>query len=337
MKKRIAINGFGRIGRLVFRALVEEGIHEIVAINSGNAEPKTIAHLLKYDSTQGRFALADKTTFDQNNLIINGKKIAVLSQMDASKLPWADLKIDVVLECTGAFTSFDKCKLHIDAGAKKVILSAPAKDKMPTIVYGVNHDTLLPTDNIISAASCTTNCLAPMAKALHDLCQIEKGFMTTIHAYTGDQNLLDAQHKGGDLRRARSSAINIVPNSTGAAKAIGLVIPQLNGRLDGAAQRVPVASGSLTELNVIVKKSKSAEQINEYMKKCATPSFEVTDEQLVSCDVIGTKCGSLFDTTQTRVMDLDEGKGLIKVAAWYDNESGYAWQMVRVLNHICAL
>lgn len=336
--KRIAINGFGRIGRLAFRVLFDQEDYEIVAINNSAVDPKMLAHLLKYDSLQGRFCYADKTSIDGDSLIIDGKKIKILAEMDATKLPWAELKIDLVLECTGAFTSYDKCKLHISAGAKKVILSAPSKDAMPTVVFGVNHQTLKATDNIISAASCTTNCLAPMAKALDDLASITSGFMTTIHAYTGDQNILDAPHKGGDLRRARAGAVNIVPNSTGAAKAIGLVVPTLAGKLDGAAQRVPVATGSLTELNAVVGKAITADEINKYMKSKANDSFEYSDEQLVSCDVIGTTAGSIFDATQTRVLPLDCCKGsLVKVAAWYDNEMGYVCQMIRVMKYVLGL
>ena len=337
MKKRIAINGFGRIGRLSFRVLFDHPDFEVVAVNNLNAEAAMLVHLLKYDSVQGRFAHADKTHADGGDMVVNGKKIRLFSEGDASKLPWKDLKIDAVLECTGAFTSADKCAAHIQAGAKKVVLSAPAKDAMPTIVYGVNHTALKKEDAVISAASCTTNCLAPMAKALHELCGIEKGFMTTIHAYTGDQNPLDAMHRNNDLRRARACAVNIVPNSTGAAKAIGLVVPELNGKLDGAAQRVPVATGSLTELNAVVSKAKTADEINKYMKSVSNASFAYTDEQLVSADVIGQPCGSLFDSTQTRVLPMDGGKAMVKVAAWYDNEMGYVHQMVRTLGHLLSL
>jgi len=336
--KRIAINGFGRIGRLAFRGLFGQKDIEIVAINNSAVDPKMLVHLLKYDSLQGRFSYADKTAVDGETLIIDGKKIKILAERDASKLPWRQLKIDLVLECTGAFTSYDKCKAHIDAGAKRVILSAPAKDAMPTVVYGVNHTILKPDDNIVSAASCTTNCLAPMAKALDDMAGITSGFMTTIHAYTGDQNILDAPHKGGDLRRARAGAMNIVPNSTGAAKAIGLVVPSLAGKLDGAAQRIPVATGSLTELNAVVKKAVTADEINQYMKSKANDSFEYSDEHLVSSDVIGTTAGSIFDATQTRVLPLDCCKGsLVKIAAWYDNEMGYVCQMLRVMKYVLAM
>ena len=335
--KRIAINGFGRIGRLAFRQLFNQKGIEIVAINNIAVEPKMLAHLLKYDSMQGRFEYANKTSIDGDNLVIDGKKIRILGEMDAAKLPWAELKIDAVLECTGVFTSYDKCKLHIDAGAKKVILSAPAKDAMPTVVFGVNHDILKASDNIISAASCTTNCLAPMAKALDDLAGIKSGFMTTIHAYTGDQNVLDGPHRNGDMRRARAAAVNIVPNSTGAAKAIGLVVPSLAGKLDGAAQRVPVATGSITELNVVVDKKVTADEVNKFMKGRQSDSFEYSDEELVSSDVIGTTAGSIFDATQTRVLPLENGGSLVKVAAWYDNEMGYVCQMARVLKYVLEL
>lgn len=295
-----------------------------------------LAHLLKYDSTQGRYALCDKVSVEGDMLVIDGKKVKFLAEADATKLPWGEMNVDVVLECTGAYTSKEKAADHIKAGAKKVVISAPAKDAMPTIVYNVNHTSLKAEDDIISAASCTTNCLAPMAKALNDLCPIEKGYMTTIHAYTGDQSTLDAPHKKGDLRRARAAACNIVPNTTGAAKAIGLVIPELNKKLDGAAQRVPVATGSLTELVAVVNGVVTEEQINAYMKKVANESYGYTEDQIVSSDIIGMTYGSLFDATQTKVTSLGD-KTLVKVVSWYDNEMSYTCQMVRTIKYFANL
>jgi len=333
---KVAINGFGRIGRLAFRQMFGAEGYEVVAINNRTKNPEMLAHLLKYDSTQGRYALADKVSIDGDNFVIDGKKVLLLSEADAKNLPWKELEIDVVLECTGAYTSIEKAQQHIDAGAKKVVISAPAKDKMPTIVFGVNEKTLTKDDRIISAASCTTNCLAPMAKALNEVAPIERGFMTTIHAYTGDQMPLDAPHKKGDFRRARAAAVNIVPNTTGAAKAIGLVIPELNGKLDGAAQRVPVPTVSLTELVAVVKGEVSVEQVNAYMKSVANPSYGYTEEQLVSTDIIGMSYGSLFDATQTKVMKMD-GSSLVKVVSWYDNEMSYTCQMVRTIKYFSEL
>ena len=295
-----------------------------------------LAHLLKYDSTQGRYALCDKVSVEGDMLVIDGKKVKFLAEADATKLPWGEMNVDVVLECTGAYTSKEKAADHIKAGAKKVVISAPAKDAMPTIVYNVNHTSLKAEDDIISAASCTTNCLAPMAKALNDLCPLEKGYMTTIHAYTGDQSTLDAPHKKGDLRRARAAACNIVPNTTGAAKAIGLVIPELNKKLDGAAQRVPVATGSLTELVAVVNGVVTEEQINAYMKKVANESYGYTEDQIVSSDIIGMTYGSLFDATQTKVTSLGD-KTLVKVVSWYDNEMSYTCQMVRTIKYFANL
>ncbi len=337
MKKvRVAINGFGRIGRLAFRQMFGSEGYEVVAINNRTFNPGMLAHLLKYDSTQGRYALCDKVSVEDDNLVIDGKKIKFLAEADASKLPWGEMNVDVVLECTGAYTSIEKAMEHVNAGAKKVVISAPAKGDMPTIVFGVNEKTLKSSDKVISAASCTTNCLAPMAKALNDLCPIEKGFMTTIHAYTGDQSTLDAPHKKGDYRRARAAACNIVPNTTGAAKAIGLVIPELNGKLDGAAQRVPVATGSLTELVAVVNGVVTAEDVNNKMKASVTPSYGYTDEQIVSSDVIGMTYGSLFDATQTKVTPLGD-KTLVKVVSWYDNEMSYTCQMVRTIKYFAEL
>lgn len=333
---RVAINGFGRIGRLAFRQMFGAEDYEVVAINNRTYNPEMLAHLLKYDSTQGRYALCDKVSVEGDMLVIDGKKVKFLAEADATKLPWGEMNVDVVLECTGAYTSKEKAADHIKAGAKKVVISAPAKDAMPTIVYNVNHTSLKAEADIISAASCTTNCLAPMAKALNDLCPIEKGYMTTIHAYTGDQSTLDAPHKKGDLRRARAAACNIVPNTTGAAKAIGLVIPELNKKLDGAAQRVPVATGSLTELVAVVNGVVTEEQINAYMKKVANESYGYTEDQIVSSDIIGMTYGSLFDATQTKVTSLGD-KTLVKVVSWYDNEMSYTCQMVRTIKYFANL
>lgn len=332
---RIAINGFGRIGRLAFRQMFgKEGV-EIVAIN-GLTTSDMMAHLLKYDSTQGRYSKSNTVFAKDNVLIVDKKEIKIFGEKDASNLPWKELDIDVVLECTGAYVSKAKSQAHIDAGAKKVVISAPAGNDLPTVVYGVNDDILKAGDSIVSAASCTTNCLAPMAKALHEFATIEKGFMTTIHAYTGDQNTLDGPHRKNDLRRARAAAVNIVPNSTGAAKAIGLVIPDLAGKLDGAAQRVPVATGSLTELVAVVSKKVSAEEINAAMKASSSDSFGYTEDEIVSSDVIGITYGSLFDATQTKVTPLGD-KSLVKVVAWYDNEMSYTEQMVKVAEKLASL
>lgn len=335
-KIKVAINGFGRIGRLAFRLIYGAEDFEVVAINNRDANVKMLTHLLKYDSMQGRYHLADKISVDGEYMVIGDDKIKFYAESEAAKLPWAELGVDVVLECTGVYTTTEKAMQHIEAGAKKVVLSAPAKDSMPTVVYNVNHNILTKEDKIISAASCTTNCLAPMAKALHELCEIKSGIMTTIHAYTGDQNTLDALHKG-DFRRARAAAVNIVPNTTGAAKAIGLVIPELKGKLDGAAQRVPVATGSLTELTAVVGKKVTAEEINEYMKSVTNESYGYTDEPLVSTDIIGISYGSLFDATQTKVMPLSDNESLVKVVAWYDNEMSYTHQMIRVIKHFAKI
>ncbi len=333
---RVAINGFGRIGRLAFRQMFAAEGYEVVAINNRTFNPGMLAHLLKYDSTQGRYALCDKVSVDGDYLVVDGKKIKFLSESDASKLPWGEMDIDVVLECTGAYTSIEKAMEHVNAGAKKVVISAPAKGDMPTVVFGVKEKSLTGSDKVISAASCTTNSLAPMAKALNDLCPIEKGFMTTIHAYTGDQSTLDAPHKKGDYRRARAAACNIVPNTTGAAKAIGLVIPELNGKLDGSAQRVPVATGSLTELVAVVNGKVTVEDVNNKMKASVSPSYGYTEEQIVSSDVIGMTYGSLFDATQTKVTPLGD-KTLVKVVSWYDNEMSYTCQMIRTIKYFASL
>ncbi len=336
MAVKVAINGFGRIGRLAFRQMFAAPGYEVVAIND-LTNPKMLAHLLKYDSAQGKYALADKVQAKENSIVVDGKEIVIYAEKDARNLPWGKLGVDVVLECTGFYVSKEKSQAHIDAGAKKVVISAPAGNDLPTIVYSVNEKTLKPTDTIISAASCTTNCLAPMAKALNDFVPIEKGFMTTIHAYTGDQMTLDGPHPKGDLRRARAAACNIVPNSTGAAKAIGLVIPELSGKLDGAAQRVPVPTGSTTELVAVVNGKVTKDEINAAMKKAASESFGYTDEEIVSSDVIGMTYGSLFDATQTKVTDLENGKTLVKVVSWYDNENSYTSQMVRTIKYFAEL
>ncbi|MBQ4504337.1 MAG: type I glyceraldehyde-3-phosphate dehydrogenase, partial [Firmicutes bacterium] len=333
MATKIAINGFGRIGRLAFRQIFEDKSMEVVAIND-LTDPKMLAHLLKYDSVQGRYK--HEVTCDENSITVDGTKITILAEKDPANLPWKELGVDIVLECTGFFTSKAKSQAHIDAGAKKVVISAPAGSDLKTIVYGTNHETLTEEDNIISAASCTTNCLAPMAKALNNYREIRTGFMTTIHAYTGDQMILDGPHKKGDLRRARAGAINIVPNSTGAAKAIGLVIPELDGRLIGSAQRVPVASGSITILDATLKdetESVTVEGINAAMKAAANESFGYTEEELVSSDIIGMEYGSLFDATQTLAQRCGTKIYEVRVVAWYDNENSYVSQMVRTLKY----
>ncbi len=332
---KIAINGFGRIGRLAFRQIFADDNMEIAAIND-LTEPKMLAHLLKYDSVQGGYRNHAVTSGD-DSITVDGKEIKILSEKDPEKLPWKDMGIDIVLECTGFFASKEKASAHIRAGAKKVLISAPAGDDLPTIVYGTNHETLTEKDDVISAASCTTNCLAPMAKALNYYREIRTGFMTTIHAYTGDQMLLDGPHRKGDLRRARAGAVNIVPNSTGAAKAIGLVIPELSGRLIGSAQRVPVPSGSITILDATLKdetESVSVEGINAAMKAAASQSFGYTEEELVSSDIIGMEYGSLFDATQTLAQRCGTKIYEVRVVAWYDNENSYVSQMVRTLRYL---
>ena len=331
---KLAINGFGRIGRLTFRETFGKDGFEIVAIND-LTDPHTLAHLLKYDSAQKRYE-GHTIESTENSIIVDGKEIKIYAEKDPSLLPWKDLGIDVVIESTGLFTDKEKAMAHITAGAKKVIISAPAKGDMKTIVFGVNENTLDGSETVISAASCTTNCLAPMAKVLNDSFGIKYGFMTTIHAYTNDQNTLDAPHKKGDLRRARAAAENIVPNSTGAAKAIGLVIPELLGKLDGGAQRVPVITGSLVELTCVVDKNVTAEEINAVMKKNANDTLGYTEDEIVSSDVIGIKYGSLFDATQTKVLNTENGQ-LVKVVSWYDNEMSYTCQMVRTAKYLMSL
>ncbi|MDR1941415.1 MAG: type I glyceraldehyde-3-phosphate dehydrogenase [Endomicrobium sp.] len=337
MAVKVAINGFGRIGRLAFRQMFGASGYEIVAIND-LTKPAMLAHLLKYDTAQGRYALADKVSSTENSVIVDGKEIKIYAEKDAKNLPWGQIGVDVVLECTGFYASKAKSQVHIDAGAKKVVISAPAGDDLPTVVFNVNHEILKASDNIISAASCTTNCLAPMAKALNDFAPIQSGIMTTVHAYTGDQMTLDGPHPKGDLRRARAAAANIVPNSTGAAKAIGLVIPELNKKLIGSAQRVPVITGSSTILIAVVKgKDITKESVNEVMKKAATQSFGYTEEQLVSSDVIGISYGSLFDATQTMVAKIDDDTYQVQVVSWYDNENSYTSQMVRTIKYFAEI
>lgn len=337
MSVKVAINGFGRIGRLAFRQMFGAEGYEIVAINDLTS-PKMLAHLLKYDSAQGRYEKAETVEAGEDSITVDGKTIKIYSEKDAANLPWGEIGVDVVLECTGFYTSKDKAQAHIDAGAKKVVISAPAGKDLPTIVYGVNEKILTPDDKIISAASCTTKCLAPMAKALNDYAPIQSGIMTTVHAYTGDQMVLDGPHRKGDLRRARAAAVNIVPNTTGAAKAIGLVIPELNGKLIGSAQRVPVPTGSTTILVAVVKgENVTEESINAAMKAESSESFGYTDEYLVSSDVIGMRYGSLFDSTQTMVTEIGEGLYQVQVVSWYDNENSYTSQMVRTIKYFAEL
>ncbi len=337
MAVKVAINGFGRIGRLAFRQMFGAEGYEVVAINDLTS-PAMLAHLLKYDSAQGRYALADTVVAGEDSITVNGKTIKIYAEKNAADLPWGEIGVDVVLECTGFYTSKDKSQAHIDAGAKKVVISAPAGNDLPTIVYSVNENTLTKEDKIISAASCTTNCLAPMAKALNDYAPIQSGIMSTIHAFTGDQMVLDGPHRKGDLRRARAAAVNIVPNSTGAAKAIGLVIPELNGKLIGSAQRVPVPTGSTTILVAVVKgENVTKEGINAAMKAASSASFGYTEEELVSSDIIGITYGSLFDATQTMVSKIGDDLYQVQVVSWYDNENSYTSQMVRTIKYFAEL
>lgn len=355
MSVKVAINGFGRIGRLAFRQMFDTEGYEVVAINDITS-PKMLAHLLKYDTAQGGFAgrlgegkhkveykddvLAEdgKTVKTPGAIIVDGKEITIYKEVQAVNLPWKALDVDVVLECTGFYVSKAKSQAHIDAGAKKVVISAPAGSDLPTIVYNVNHETLTKDDTIISAASCTTNCLAPMAKALNDYAPIQSGIMSTIHAYTGDQMILDGPQRKGDLRRSRAGAQNIVPNSTGAAKAIGLVIPELNGKLIGSAQRVPVQTGSTTILTAVVKgKDITKESINAAMKAASNESYGYNEDQIVSSDVIGMRYGSLFDATQTMVAKINDDTYEVQVVSWYDNENSYATQMVRTIKYFAEL
>ncbi|MDR2878892.1 MAG: type I glyceraldehyde-3-phosphate dehydrogenase [Fusobacteriales bacterium] len=329
MAVKVAINGFGRIGRLALRLMVENPEFEVVAIND-LTDAAMLAHLFKYDSAQGRFN--GEISVKEGAFVVNGKEIKTFANPNPAELPWGDLGIDVVLECTGFFTSKEKAEEHIKAGAKKVVISAPATGEMKTIVYNVNHSTLDGTETVLSGASCTTNCLAPMAKVLDESFGIVEGLMTTIHAYTGDQNTLDAPHRKGDFRRARAAAANIVPNTTGAAKAIGLVLPNLKGKLDGAAQRVPVITGSVTELVTVLGKNTTVEEVNAAMKAAANESFGYTEDEIVSSDIIGIRFGSLFDATQTKIITVD-GKQLVKTVSWYDNEMSYTAQLIRTLKY----
>ena len=332
MAVRVAINGFGRIGRLAFRQMFGAEGYEVVAINDLTS-PKMLAHLLKYDSSQGKYALADTVSAGEDTITVDGKTLKIYKEPDANNCPWGELKVDVVLECSGFYTSKEKAQAHINAGARKVVISAPAGNDLPTIVYNVNHETLKADDTIISAASCTTNCLAPMAKALNDLAGIKSGIMSTIHAYTGDQMILDGPQRKGDLRRSRAGAVNIVPNSTGAAKAIGLVIPELNGKLIGSAQRVPTPTGSTTILVATVEKSVTKDEINAAMKAAATESFAYNEDEIVSSDIVGSTYGSIFDATQTMVGE----DNLVQVVSWYDNENSYTSQMVRTIKYFSEL
>ena len=337
MSVKVAINGFGRIGRLAFRQMFGAKGYTIVAINDLTS-PTMLAHLLKYDSAQGRYEHDICANDEEGTITVDGKTIRIYAEKDANNCPWKKLKVDVVLECTGFYCSKEKSQAHINAGAKKVVISAPAGKDLPTIVYGVNEATLTTDDKIISAASCTTNCLAPMAKALNDTYPVLAGIMTTVHAYTGDQMVLDGPHRKGDLRRARAAACNIVPNSTGAAKAIGLVIPELNGKLIGSAQRVPVPTGSTTILVAVVKgKDVTVESINAAMKNASSASFGYTEEQLVSSDIVGITYGSLFDATQTMVTKIDDETYEVQVVSWYDNENSYTSQMVRTIKYFAEL
>ncbi|MCR5675680.1 MAG: type I glyceraldehyde-3-phosphate dehydrogenase [Lachnospiraceae bacterium] len=344
MAVKVAINGFGRIGRLAFRQMFGAEGYEVVAINDLTS-PKMLAHLLKYDTAQGGYAgkfgeNLHTVDFDDdaNTITVDGKTLKIYKEPDANNCPWGQIGVDVVLECSGFYTSKEKAQAHINAGAKKVVISAPAGNDLPTIVYNVNHKTLTKDDKIISAASCTTNCLAPMAKALNDFAPIQSGIMCTIHAYTGDQMILDGPQRKGDLRRSRAGAANIVPNSTGAAKAIGLVIPELNGKLIGAAQRVPTPTGSTTLLFAVIdKKDAKKEDINAAMKAAVTESFGYTEDQIVASDIIGMKFGSLFDATQTMVSPMEDGKTLVEVVSWYDNENSYTSQMVRTIKYFAEL
>ena len=330
---KVAINGFGRIGRLAFRQIYNmEGI-EVVAIND-LTKPNVLAHLLKYDTAQGRFGV--EVTHSDDTITVAGNSIKIYAQKDPAQIPWGQHDVDVVLECTGFFTDREKAEAHITAGAKRVVISAPATGEMKTVVFNVNHDILDGSETVISCASCTTNCLAPMAKVLNDTFGIVAGLMTTVHAYTNDQNTLDAPHPKGDLRRARAAAENIVPNSTGAAKAIGLVLPALVGKLDGGAQRVPTVTGSLTELNTILGKQTSIEEVNAAMKAAANESFGYNEDEIVSSDVIGTTFGSLFDATQTKVISAG-GQQMVKTVSWYDNEMSYVSQLVRTVKYFAGL
>jgi len=337
MSVKVAINGFGRIGRLAFRQMFGAEGYEVVAIND-LTDPAMLANLLKYDTAQGGYCgkigeNLHTVEAGEGSIIVDGKKITIYAKPNAAELPWGELGVDVVLECTGFYTSKAKSQAHIDAGAKKVVISAPAGNDLKTIVYSVNEKTLTADDTIISAASCTTNCLAPMADTLNKYAEIQSGIMSTIHAYTGDQMILDGPHRKGDKRRARAGAANIVPNSTGAAKAIGLVIPELNGKLIGSAQRVPTPTGSTTILTAVVEGNVTKEQINAAMKAASNESFGYNEDEIVSSDIVGMRFGSLFDATQTMVLPLENGTTEVQVVSWYDNENSYTSQMVRTIKH----
>jgi glyceraldehyde 3-phosphate dehydrogenase len=336
MAVKVAINGFGRIGRLAFRQMFGAEGYEVVAINDLTS-PKMLAHLLKYDSSQGKYALADKVEAKENSIVVDGKEITIYAKPNAEELPWGELDVDVVLECTGFYTSKEKASAHIKAGAKKVVISAPAGNDLKTIVFNTNNETLTKEDQIISAASCTTNCLAPMAKALNDLAPIQSGIMLTVHAYTGDQMILDGPQRKGDLRRARAGAVNIVPNTTGAAKAIGLVIPELAGKLIGSAQRVPVPTGSTTVLTSVVKGKVTVEEVNAAMKAAQNESFGYNEDLIVSSDIVGMTYGSLFDATQTMVNELPNGDTEVQTVSWYDNENSFTSNMVRTIKYFAEL
>ena len=335
MTVKVAINGFGRIGRLAFRQMFGAEGYEVVAIND-LTKPEMLAHLLKYDSTQGRYE-GHTVTAGEDSITVDGKEIKIYAKAEAKELPWGELGVDVVLECTGFYTSKAKAMAHVEAGARKVVISAPAGNDLPTIVYNTNHKTLTAEDNVISAASCTTNCLAPMAKALNDLAPIQSGIMTTVHAYTGDQMTLDGPQRKGDKRRSRAAACNIVPNSTGAAKAIGLVIPELNGKLIGSAQRVPTPTGSTTILVAVVKGKVTVDEINAAMKAAANESYGYNEDEIVSSDIIGITYGSLFDATQTMAIAMEDGNTQVQVVSWYDNENSYTSQMVRTIKYFSEL
>ena len=333
---RVAINGFGRIGRLAFRQMFGAEGYEVVAINDLTS-PKMLAHLLKYDSSQGTYEKAATVKAGEDSITVDGQEIKIYAFPDANNCPWGEIGVDVVLECSGFYTSKEKAQAHINAGAKKVVISAPAGNDLPTVVYNTNHTVLKPEDKIISAASCTTNCLAPMADALNKYAPIQSGIMCTIHAYTGDQMTLDGPQRKGDLRRSRAAAVNIVPNSTGAAKAIGLVIPELNGKLIGSAQRVPTPTGSTTILTAVVEGNVTVDEVNAAMKAAQTESFGYNTDEIVSSDIVGMRYGSLFDATQTMVLPLDNGTTEVQVVSWYDNENSYTSQMVRTIKYFAEL
>ena len=336
MAGKVAINGFGRIGRLAFRQMFGAEGYEVVAINDLTS-PKMLAHLLKYDSSQGTYEKAATVKAGEDSITVDGQEIKIYAFPDANNCPWGEIGVDVVLECSGFYTSKEKAQAHINAGAKKVVISAPAGNDLPTVVYNTNHTVLKPEDTIISAASCTTNCLAPMADALNKYAPIQSGIMCTIHAYTGDQMTLDGPQRKGDLRRSRAAAVNIVPNSTGAAKAIGLVIPELNGKLIGSAQRVPTPTGSTTILTAVVEGNVTVDEVNAAMKAAQTESFGYNTDEIVSSDIVGMRYGSLFDATQTMVLPLDNGTTEVQVVSWYDNENSYTSQMVRTIKYFAEL